>query len=112
MLIEFVLIVIALSGYLLWFRERSKKTKLVKALKVVSGVAEAKKKSAFGRRQAKQVMAVQERIRPLVKQLEGLKAPNANKRQTVLEMMNLKVPGIGVQVTDAAIRGVLEEIRG
>lgn len=108
MWIEIVLVIIAIFGNTFWLIEVSSHRKTRKELFIARAMIG---KSAFARRQAKQAVALQERIKPLVKNLEKLGVSNEKKREAVLKLVAVKVPGTGTQVCDDAIKGTLKEIR-
>ncbi len=110
-MIEIALALLALIGYTLWILERKKHKKLVKALQILQISAANTAKSPFARREAKQIIGVKGAIITTVKSLERLKVPNEKKRETILKLCEIKLPGVGVGVIDTAIKEALKEIR-
>ncbi len=110
-MIEIALGLIAIIGYLLWFREWRKRKRLLNALRILQIAAQNKAKSPFARREAKQIVGVKDSIIKTVKSLERLKVSNERKREAVLKLCEVKMPGIGVGVIDTAIKEALKEIR-
>jgi len=110
-MLEIALIIIALLGYALWFREWRKRRAFAKVVQVATLAAANTVKSSFARREARQIVGVKDGITKLVKSLEALTVPNEKKRETVLKSCGLKMPGIGVGVIDTAIKEALKEIR-
>ncbi len=111
MWIEIALALVAIVGYALWIREWRKRKRLVNALQVLQVAGQNTANSPFARREAKQIISAKDQILTTVKSLERLKVPNEKKRETILKLCEIKMPGIGVGVIDTAIKEALKEIR-
>ncbi len=109
-MLEIAIDIVLVAGYGLWLHQLRRHSKTKVLLKAARILAETRP-SSFANRQAKQIIRVQKKIKTLVQSLERLDVPNEKKRDTVLALVYNKLPGIGIQVTDAAINISLKEIR-